>query len=433
MTQYVVCVKNDNAQILKIWRLCVNKLEFSNSFNFKVHPMFSDRVNHNIRPNRLSRILESRKALGQAILDLTQSNPTKIGLSYDNHRISTALGQPQGLIYEPDPCGLTSARNVISDYYHEIGADVDPGSIFLTASTSEAYGILFKLLGNPGDQILIPSPGYPLLSFLARFESLDVFFYPQRYAPGKGWYLDFDALEARITSRTRAIVAVSPNNPTGAYLKSQEISLLDQICCRHNLALIVDEVFFDYNDTCRCRSVLNVAGQCRALIFVLNGFSKMVALPQVKLGWIVAHGAAQKVAIAKTHLEMLLDFYLSVSAQVQHAVGGLMALRRDIQAQVKQRIALNQETLRLQLAETANCRMLEREGGWYAVVEVDDQWEDEERVLTLLTRDCTLVHPGYFYEFHREGFVVVSLLPPLEQFQKGIRHFVERFGRRYGI
>lgn len=392
--------------------------------------MFSDRAGLTVAPNALSKILEFKKKQGQVVLDLTQSNPTKIGLNYDCKRILEMLSQPAGLEYAPNPCGLAQAREAISSYYHKIGAHVDCGSIFLTASTSEAYGFLFKLLGDPGDQVLIPSPGYPLLSYLARFESLEADFYPQRYAPGKGWYLDIDAIEARITPRTKAIIAVSPNNPTGAYLKIKELAALDQICCRHDMALIVDEVFSDYIDEMDESIVTSAAGRCGAMTFVLNGFSKMLALPQMKLGWIVATGQDRLAEAAKKRLEMLLDFYLSVSAQIQHAANGLMVLREDIQYQIKMRIASNMKELTAQLSQTCNCRMLRREGGWYAVVEIEDLWDDDEGAVKLLTHENTLIHPGYFYEFHREGFVVVSLLPPLDQFKKGIVNLVKRFGRR---
>lgn len=392
--------------------------------------MFSNRVDLKTSPNELARIVKRHKACGRTVLDLTETNPTKIGLTYEKGEILAALSRPEGLRYEPDPCGILPAREAICGYYREIGDNVDPGAVYLTSSTSEAYAAVFKLLGDPGDEILIPCPGYPLLNYLARFESLLGIFYPKRYAPERGWYLDFDAIEARITPKTRAIVVVSPNNPTGAYLKDREIIALDRICCRHDMALIVDEVFWDYNDTCSFQPVQSAVNRCKTLTFVLNGFSKMVALPQVKLGWIVVSGEKKQLGIAKKRLEMLLDFYLSVSAQSQYAVGGLLALRHAIQGQIKNRIAFNQKELNRNLAETENCRMLLREGGWYAVVEIDDQWEDDARVATLLSEDRTLVHPGYFYDFHREGFIVISLLTQVDLFKQGIRALVKRFGHR---
>jgi alanine-synthesizing transaminase len=393
--------------------------------------MFSKRINLAKEPNRLSQIIKTQKKQGRHIFDLTQSNPTKVGLVYDRKCILAVLSQPEGLTYDPDPCGLKVTRNVICDYYQTIDAHADSDSIYVTAGTSEAYAVLFKLLGDPCDQILIPSPGYPLLFYLARFESLDPAFYPLRYDSKRGWYLDFDAIEARISSKTRAIVVVNPNNPTGVYLKQHELLTLDQICRKNDMALIVDEVFSDfYDDSLSIKIVRTAVDKCKALTFVLNGFSKMVALPQVKLGWIVVSGEEKQVDVAKERLEMLLDFYLLVSSQAQHAAKGLLALKRDLQNQIKHRIACNQKELNHQLAKTSNCRMLIREGGWYAVVEIEDLWEEEASVIQLLSEDNTLVHPGYFYDFQREGFMVVSLLPDSRQFKQGIDNLTKRFGRK---
>jgi alanine-synthesizing transaminase len=392
--------------------------------------MFSKRINLAKEPNRLSQIIKTQKEQGRSIFDLTQSNPTKIGLVYDRKRILAALNRPEGLAYDPDPCGLKTTRNVICDYYQKIDAHADSDSIYLTAGTSEAYAVLFKLLGDPYDQILIPSPGYPLLFFLARFESLDPVLYPLRYDSKRGWYFDFDAIEARISSRTRAIVVVNPNNPTGVYLKQHELFTLDQICRKNNMALIVDEVFSDFlDDSLSTKIVRTAVDKCKALTFVLNGFSKMVALPQVKLGWIVVSGEVEPVDVAKERLETLLDFYLLVSSQTQHAAKGLLALKKNIQNQIKHRIACNQKELNRQLAKTSNCRMLIREGGWYGVVEIEDLLEEEASVVQLLAENSTLVHPGYFYDFQREGFIVVSLLPNSKQFKQGIANLVKRFGR----
>ncbi len=390
--------------------------------------MFADRINLSEESNVLSKFLEQKRLRGEAILDLTQSNPTECGFRYDSHRILKALSHQGGLNYLPDPQGLSSARRAIAGYYRNRAVSVTADAIYLTASTSEAYSLLFKLLGNPDDQVLVPSPGYPLLTFLTRFENLVPVHYPQRYADEKGWYLDLDAVEARITKKTCAVILVNPNNPTGAYLKPKELMGLDEICHRNNLALIVDEVFSDYSANHTPFDLSCAAGGCRSLTFVLNGFSKMVALPQVKLGWILVSGAAKQLDTAKRHLETLLDFYLSVSSQAQHAVSDLIDLRPEIQSQIKTRISRNENELQRQLEKTGNCRMLRREGGWYAVVEIVDRWNDDQRALRLLTLDNTLIHPGYFYDFHRDGFVVLSLLPQEKLFCEGIGNLVGRFG-----
>jgi len=384
--------------------------------------MFSDRFNWDLSPNALSLILQDKRSRGEAIFDLTQSNPTQAGLEYEADDILAALAE--AMTYEPDPRGLLNARRAIAQYYLERGEPIDSDAVFLTAGTSEAYSFIFKLLGNPGDEILIPRPGYPLISYLARFESLQPFSYPLRYDDVQGWSIDLDVLQALITPNCRAIVVVNPNNPTGNYLKQQELAALDQICRRNRLALIVDEVFSDYYGDGRPPEVPTVANRAQALTFVLNGFSKMLGLPQVKLGWIVIGGDPGLSKSAQDRLEILLDFYLSVATPVQHAAARLLGHRREIQRQILARIAANSRILEKQIARTADCRALVREGGWYAIIEIFDALSDENRIRQLLERDHTLVHPGYFYEFDKEGVVVVSLLTPVETFRAGILRLI---------
>ncbi|MEW6670299.1 MAG: pyridoxal phosphate-dependent aminotransferase [Thermodesulfobacteriota bacterium] len=391
--------------------------------------MFSDRATWDIRPNPLSRLLEKKKAGGATIFDLTASNPTRAEFNYAGGLILGALARPDSLVYEPDPRGLLSARGAVREYYRELGCDIDPEAVFLTASTSEAYSVLFKLLGNSDDEILIPRPGYPLLSFLSIFENLRPVAYPLTYDAARGWSPDLEVLQALITPCTRAVVAVSPNNPTGSYLKQRELQELDTVCRRHDLALIVDEVFSDFQAAPKPGVVRTAGNRTTALTFVLNGLSKVAGLPQVKLGWIVVGGSADLAASARVRLEMLLDFYLSVSTPVQHAAGKLLQGRKEIQKQIVLRLEENSRFLSGQAARTGNCRLLEREGGWYAILEISDAVSDEDRVLQLLEKDNTLVHPGYFYEFDREGFVVVSLLTPVEAFQTGISRLIARFGK----
>ncbi|UCD80409.1 MAG: pyridoxal phosphate-dependent aminotransferase [Desulfobacterales bacterium] len=388
--------------------------------------MFSDRFNWDLSPNALSLILLDKKSRGEPILDLTQSNPTQAGLEYKADDILAALAQAETMTYEPDPRGLLKARRAIARYYLELGEPIHSEAVFLTASTSEAYSMIFKLLGNPGDEILIPRPGYPLISYLARFESLQPFSYPLRYNEVAGWSIDLDVLQALITPRCRAIVVVNPNNPTGNYLKRQELADLDQICRHHHLALIVDEVFSDYHGAEGLPEVPTVANRAQALTFVLNGFSKMLGLPQVKLGWVVLGGDPGLSKAAQDRLEILLDFYLSVSTPVQHAAAKLLGHRPEIQRQILARIAANSRILAEQISRTSNCRALVREGGWYAVVEIFDAISEENRILQLLEHEHTLVHPGHFYGFDKDGIVVVSLLPPVETFHAGISRLISQ-------
>jgi len=392
--------------------------------------MFSDRGTWDISPNPLSRLLEKKKAGSEIVFDLTESNPTRAGFHYEDDKILSALAQSRAMLYEPDPRGLATAREAVKGYYRELGRQIDLDSIFLTAGTSEAYSVLFKLLGNANDEILIPRPGYPLLSFLAVFEELRPIAYPLKYDAARGWLIDLEVLSALITTRTRAIVVVSPNNPTGSYLKAQELQELDGICRKHDLALIVDEVFSDFQAAPEPGWVRTATGGSTALTFVLNGLSKMAGLPQVKLGWIAVGGDPALAGMAASRLEMMLDFYLSVSTPVQHAAKKLIRQCRAIQVQIISRLAENSRFLTERLAQTGNCNVLLREGGWYAILEISDAVSDEDRVIQLLKKDNTLVHPGYFYEFGREGVVVVSLLTPVETFQAGIMRLIKRFGRR---
>jgi alanine-synthesizing transaminase len=390
--------------------------------------MFSDRSNWDLSPNSLSILLQNKKSAGDAIFDLTESNPTRIGLDYDSKEILAALSQPQSLAYEPDPRGLVQAREAIATYYADQGEHVDLDAIFLTASTSEAYSILFKLMGNPGEEILIPRPGYPLLPYLACFEGVNAVSYPLRYDDRKGWFIDMDVLQALINPKTKAIVLVNPNNPTGSYVNRQELTAFGTVCRDYDLALIVDEVFSDFMATENPGRVRTAVNHSNSLTFVLNGLSKMVGLPQVKLGWMVVNGDPDRSAQALSRLEMMLDFYLSPSTPVQHAVKRLLQQRQMIQRQMFSRIASNMGFLEEQTAKTSNIRPLIRQGGWYAVIEVFDAVSDEDRILQLLDRDSTLVHPGYFYDFHRDGFLVVSLLPPVEIFREAITRLISRFG-----
>ncbi len=388
--------------------------------------MFSKRFQQNATPNALSLLLEAKKYRGDTIFDLTESNPTRVGLSYDFDEIRSALSSPAMLTYAPDPRGLDAARSAIAGYYRDVGETIDRDSVFLTASTSEGYTFLFKLLADPGDEILVPAPGYPLLAYLAEFENLTAVSYPLRCDDAGSWHIDLDVLQALITPKTRAIVVVSPNNPTGSYVKPHELTVLDDICRGRDVSVIVDEVFFDYPTTEAPPRIASAVNRLESLTFVLNGFSKIMGLPQMKLAWIVATGDPERVRAARSHLEMLLDFYLSVSAPVQHAAQRLLAGRRNIQQQIRERTAANRRLLDAALAGSGVCRRLPIEGGWYAVIDSYPAAFDETRILQLLEQDHTLVHPGYFYDFRHEGFVVVSLLPPENIFKAGIGRLLSR-------
>ncbi|MFH1981917.1 MAG: pyridoxal phosphate-dependent aminotransferase [Pseudomonadota bacterium] len=392
--------------------------------------MFSHRWHHEPTPNAFSLLIGKKRAAGANLLDLTVSNPTTAGFIYDHAAIQNALLQPGNWTYAPDPRGLPSARRAVAGVYRERGCLVPSEAIFLTPGTSDAYAALFKLLGDPGDEVLIPEPGYPLLAHLAAFEGLKAVTYPLRYDSATGWTIDLEILRALITEATCAVVVVNPNNPTGQFLKIRELSELDDICCEKDLALIVDEVFSDFvtpvNADARVHSAVN---RCQALTFVLNGVSKMLGLPQMKLAWMVVSGDARLAVAAAERLEFLLDFYLSAGTPVQLAAGTLLTLRPGIQEQIRRRIDANHQCLLKLTAATRNSVAMLREGGWYGVVEIHDAVGDEDRVLTLAREDNVLVHPGYYYDFAREGFVVVSLLTPADIFETGIRRLTDRYGK----
>ena len=328
--------------------------------------------------------------------------------------IREALADARGLRYAPTPFGHAEARAAVAAYH---GGAVAPERVVLTASTSEAYALLFKLLGDPGDRVLAPVPSYPLFEYLAGLESLEVVPYPCRW-DGDGWFIDLSALEERIDDRTRAILTVSPNNPTGAVIRRTEADRVLALCRERGLALISDEVFADYLVGDAPSRLRSFAGRSEALIFVLSGLSKTCLLPQLKAGWIVVGGPADLADAALARLEVLTDTYLSVNTPVQLALPRLLGLRERIQAPIMARLAVNRATLETVL-RGSGASGLPTDGGWSAVIRVPRHPGEEERVLGLLARHGVAVHPGFFFDFPTEAFLVVSLLAPEEEFARG--------------
>jgi aspartate/methionine/tyrosine aminotransferase len=359
------------------------------------------------------------------VLDLTESNPTRAGLDYPRTEILTALADASALRYDPSPRGLDSARAAVAAYYHDRGTPISAGNVLLTASTSEAYAFLFKLLANPGDQILAPRPSYPLFEFLARLESVEIRQYPLRY--DGVWHVDFDALEQAITPRTRAIVVVNPNNPTGSFLKRAELDRLDSLAAARGLAILSDEVFRDYAFAEDADRVSTLAGDPflknrRALTFSMSGLSKIAGLPQMKLGWIVASGPGSDAALDA--LELIADTYLSVSTQVQVALPRLLGVSSSILNEIRERTASNLARLRETVHGSA-ATLLRAEGGWYAVLQVPRTRTEEEWTLKLLEESGVLVQPGFFFDFESEAFLVLSLLPEPATFAEGVSRLLD--------
>jgi alanine-synthesizing transaminase len=378
--------------------------------------MFASRTDWKRSPNRLAAALERHQQSGRKFVDLTASNPTKVGLQFDETVIRNSLSRPEVLDYSPHAKGLLSAREAVAAYYRS-RSDAVPNveDIFLTSSTSEGYSFLFRLLCEPGDEVLAPVPSYPLFDYLASVQDVRLAAYRLFY--DHGWHLDLDSVEKSITPRTRAIIAVHPNNPTGSFVEDSAREALSAICRERQIALIVDEVFLDYQLGGEPRR--SFVDNHEALTFTLSGLSKISALPQMKLAWLVASGPDQLVEEATGRLEIVADTYLSVSTPVQLAALVILAKRADVQRQICARVRQNLAELDKKLAGHSYTR-LEVEGGWYAVIRVPVTGSDEDLALELLERHSVFVHPGHFFDFQQEGHLVVSLITPPRDFAAGI-------------
>ena len=380
--------------------------------------MFSHRTEWNLASNRFTEAQNEARQSGAKLLDLTISNPTHAGFTCDQATILGALNRPESLQYDPQPKGLLVAREAVAEYYRERGESVDPESLILTTSTSEGYSYLFRLLCNPGDEVLVPKPSYPLFDFLADLD--DVKLTPYLLLYDHGWHVDLPCLRNAVTERSRAIVVVDPNNPTGSYASAAEREALNKFCAEHNLALIVDEVFLDYSHDGQRRP--SFAGNREALTFVLSGLSKISGLPQMKLAWIAASGQDAEPALAR--LEVIADTYLSVNAPIQHAANPLLEQRKTLQTMLLQRVWENLNELDTQLAAQKACSRLDVQGGWCVIIRVPVVQSDEDLAIDLLRDARVLVHPGHFYDFPREGYLVVSLITPVDNFREGVQRLL---------
>jgi aspartate/methionine/tyrosine aminotransferase len=379
--------------------------------------MFSNRTRWDLRPNRLSRLLDRKRAAGEDVLDLTESNPPRAGIPYPEDLL-TPLAGPEGRRHDPAPLGLTAAREAVAADFARRGANVGPDRLVLTASTSEAYSFLFKLLCDPGDEVLVPRPGYPLFDYLASLESVRVRGYPLEH--DGSWHVDLHALRQAVSTRTRAIIVVSPGNPTGAYVTGEDRDALEDLAAAHDLALISDEVFADFSFTRDERPPPSAAHDGSALALTLGGLSKSCGLPQLKLAWMAVTGPEDRRREALDRLEVVSDTYLSVSTPVQVAAPALLARREELQAPLRRRTRTNLVALRSRVGAGSPASLLEPEGGWSAVLRVPATLPEEERVYRLLEERDVLVHPGYFFDFPREAYLVVSLLVLPPDFAEGV-------------
>jgi len=381
--------------------------------------MFSKRTDWKLTPNRFAQAQEEARASGTEVLDLSVSNPTRAGLQFDQDAILQALAQPEALEYDPQPKGLMSARKAVARYYkdaHDVH-DVDPESLILTTSTSEGYSFVFRLLCNAEDEILVPKPSYPLFDFLAELQDVKLEPYPLVYHDG--WQIDFPSLYKAVNHRTRAVVVVHPNNPTGSYASSEEMESLNRLCSEYNLALVVDEVFLDYSVDGAPRN--SFVSNNAALTFTLSGISKISGLPQMKLAWIAATGPRDALTQALARMEVISDTYLSMNAPVQLATPTLLDQRKGLQPLLLDRIRHNLQELDYQLSRQKTCERLHVDGGWYAVLRVPALQVDEDLAIDLLRKVAVLVHPGHFYDFPSDGYLVISLITAGDIFREGVK------------
>ena len=386
---------------------------------------FAQRTNWKLMPNALTKLVEDFRQEGKPLLDLTESNPTRCGFSYPEKQILNAFTQTDNLVYTPSPRGLLNARLAVCQYYAQREISVDPQNIFLTASTSEAYSYLFRLLADPQDRILFPSPSYPLFEYLCHLNDLKMETYQLIYDQN-GWRPDLEKFRLSIEENPRAVVLVNPNNPTGSFIKEGDFVVMNSLCAEKQIPIISDEVFFDYGYDFN-RSYFTTLKQEEHLTFVMGGISKSLGLPQMKLSWIIAKGSQPIIQTALERLEIIADTYLSPSIPVQNALQEWFHWQQLIQKKIKERVSTNRQWLLEKVAEKGSCQYLKSEGGWYAILKLPSEIQEEDFVITLLRKSQVIVYPGYFFDFVDCPYIVVSLLPENALFQEAVTKIVQHF------
>ena len=390
-------------------------------------PNYSQSLSWLCSPNPLSRLVEQKKAAGVPLIDLTSSNPTTAYAGYPNEAIRSAFCVLDDYAYHPDSFGLESARTALTRYYARQGYDLTPRRIALTASTSEAYGLLFKLLCNAGDEVLVPVPSYPLFEYLAALESVRTVPYAIRY--DGSWSIDFDTLRNAITTRSRAIIIVNPNNPTGSFLKNWEWQLLVELARKHDVPIISDEVFMSYEFGSGRERVRTLVDKDAVLSFSLNGLSKAAGMPQMKLAWIVINGPVEQREIARERLELVLDTYLSVNTPVQLALPALLETGTRIREPLLANATANLADASKSLSDSP-IHVLHTEGGWSMILHLPRTRTEEEWIRGLLEEENVILQPGYFFDIASEAYAVASLIVEQATFREGIerlrRHVTQR-------
>ena len=402
---------------------CAQKTWAGSSGDMQRH--FSRRLAWTTAENALARAEAAARTAGRRLLDLTVSNPTQVGLCYPNQEIARAFADAAAIPYQPAPFGLSSARAaVVADYARRV-VEVDVNQVVLTASSSESYALLFKLLGDPGQSVLCPEPSYPLFEYLARLEGLRP--QPYRLRFDGHWHIDFASLDL---ADAAAIILVSPNNPTGSFVSDDDFDRLAQLAAEHGLAMIVDEVFADFPFSPANGAITAVAGRpSPALVFSLGGLSKSCGLPHLKLGWMVATGPTVVVSDALARLELIADTYLSVGTPVQLALPGLLQAGAAIRRQIIERLQHNRRALLGALGTDSPCTLLPAEAGWCAILRVPEIMSDEAWASTLLEQDGVLLQPGYFFDLAMGATLVLSLIVQEQVFAEGVARLLARVGR----
>lgn len=385
---------------------------------------FSRRLPAALEPNRVSQALSARRRSGAEIIDLTESNPTRAGFHYPADLLAP-LANARGLSYRPDPLGLIDAREAVAGDFQRRNVVVDPGRIALTASTSEAYSLLFKVLCDPGDEVLVPQPSYPLFEFLTRLDAVDAV--PYRLEYHGRWSVDIDSVERALTSRTRALLLVNPNNPTGNFISDADLDAVARLCSARGIAVISDEVFADYELTSSTTGRGLLTDRTDVLGFTLGGLSKSIGLPQAKLGWMAVSGNDGVVDETMPRVELACDTYLSVSTPIQVAAREVLDRGAAVRSQIQDRVRANLARCAALVARHPACTLLHAEGGWSAVIQVPTLESEEELMLALLVERSVLAHPGYFFDFPKESFVIVSLLTPEAALAEGVSRMLDRF------
>jgi hypothetical protein len=392
--------------------------------------MFSSRLDSDLSPGRLQRALDRLRASGTPLLDLTRSNPPQCGLGPPPEALTRALAVPRIADYSPDPRGMLSARQVVACYYADRGLPTRPEAVFLSASTSQAYAELIKLFASPGDEILVPQPSYPLFDMLVALEGCRLVRFPSYDSAQGGWRVDEQALERAFTSRTRAVILVSPNNPTGAYLPPDQLSAIQRLCAAKGCPIILDEVFYDYPAEGFTALAAPGGEEACGLTLRLSGLSKVVGAPQVKLGWVRMSGADAAVREAGGRLEFIADAYLSASTPAQLVAGALLPARGPLQARIRERLGENHRAAGQAFGGGSPAHLLPREGGWYLVVRLPEGEDDENLTYHLLVDDQVIVQPGFFFDFPQGEHLVLSLLTPVAEFAEGLSRVAARIAAR---